>query len=163
MFLYNVPGRTVINMLPETVARLAELDNVIGIKEASGSLEQVTDVLRSCPDDFIVLSGDDFTAMPSICVGTKGVISVVSNVYPQAMAALMETALAGDLVKANELNRKLFPLMKLMFAAPSPAPAKKGAELLGKIKDGTPRLPMAPIDDATLARLQATMKELGLL
>lgn len=163
MFLYNVPGRTVVNMLPETVARLAELDNVIGIKEASGSLEQVTDVLRSCPDDFIVLSGDDFTAMPSICVGTKGVISVVSNVYPQAMAALMETALEGDLVKANELNRRLFPLMKLMFAAPSPAPAKKGAELLGKIKDGTPRLPMAPIDDATLARLQATMKDLGLL
>ncbi len=163
MFLYNVPGRTVVNMLPETVARLAELDNVIGIKEASGSLEQVTDVLRSCPDDFIVLSGDDFTAMPSICVGTKGVISVVSNVYPQAMAALMETALEGDLVKANELNRRLFPLMKLMFAAPSPAPAKKGAELLGKIKDGTPRLPMAPIDDATLARLQETMKDLGLL
>ncbi len=163
MFLYNVPGRTVVNMLPETVARLAELDNVIGIKEASGSLEQVTDVLRSCPDDFIVLSGDDFTAMPSICVGTKGVISVVSNVYPQAMAALMETALEGDLVKANELNRKLFPLMKLMFAAPSPAPAKKGAELLGKIKDGTPRLPMAPIDDDTLARLQATMKDLELL
>ncbi len=163
MFLYNVPGRTVVNMLPETVARLAELDNVIGIKEASGSLEQVTDVLRSCPDDFIVLSGDDFTAMPSICVGTKGVISVVSNVYPQAMAALMETALEGDLVKANELNRRLFPLMKLMFAAPSPAQAKKGAELLGKIKDGTPRLPMAPIDDATLARLQETMKDLGLL
>ncbi len=163
MFLYNVPGRTVVNMLPETVARLAELDNVIGIKEASGSLEQVTDVLRSCPDDFIVLSGDDFTAMPSICVGTKGVISVVSNVYPQAMAALMETALEGDLVKANELNRRLFPLMKLMFAAPSPAPAKKGAELLGKIKDGTPRLPMAPIDDDTLARLQATMKDLELL
>ncbi|WP_457576935.1 4-hydroxy-tetrahydrodipicolinate synthase [Desulfomarina sp.] len=163
MFLYNVPGRTVINMLPETVARLAELDNVIGIKEASGSLEQVTDVLRSCPDDFIVLSGDDFTAMPSICVGTKGVISVVSNVFPQAMAALMESALEGDLVKANELNRRLFPLMKLMFAAPSPAPAKKGAELLGKIKDGTPRLPMAPIDDATLARLKATMKDLGIL
>jgi 4-hydroxy-tetrahydrodipicolinate synthase len=163
VFLYNVPGRTVINMLPETVARLAELDNVIGIKEASGSLEQVTDVLRSCPDDFIVLSGDDFTAMPSICVGTKGVISVVSNVYPRAMAALMETALEGDLVKANELNRKLFPLMKLMFAAPSPAPAKKGAELLGKIKDGTPRLPMAPIDNATLEKLQATMKDLGLL
>jgi len=163
MFLYNVPGRTVINMLPETVARLAELDNVIGIKEASGSLEQVTDVLRSCPDDFIVLSGDDFTAMASIFVGTKGVISVVSNVYPQAMAVLMATALEGDLVKANELNRKLFPLMKLMFAAPSPAPAKKGVELLGKIKDGTPRLPMAPIDNATLEKLQATMKELGLL
>jgi 4-hydroxy-tetrahydrodipicolinate synthase len=163
MLLYNVPGRTVINMEPATVARLASLDNIIGIKEAAGSLEQMTDVIRSCPDDFIVLSGDDFSAMPSVLVGAKGNISVVANVYPQGMAQLMEAALAGDLKKANELHYKMYPLMKLMFAAPSPAPAKKGVELMGKIKSGLSRLPIAPIDDGTQAKLKEVMTDLGLL
>lgn len=163
MFLYNVPGRTVVNMLPQTVARLAALDNVIGIKEAAGSLEQMTDVLRFCPDDFIVFSGDDFSAMPSVCVGAHGNISVVGNVYPKGMAELMEAALDGDLKKANELHYKMYPLMKLMFAAPSPAPAKMGVELMGKIKSGLPRLPIAPIDDGTLAKLKDAMRELGLI
>lgn len=115
MFLYNVPGRTVVNMLPDTVARLAEVENIIGIKEATGSLEQVTDVIRMCPEDFIVLSGDDFTSMPSVLVGGKGVISVISNVYPSGMARMMEAALSGDLKKANELHYAMFKLMKLMF------------------------------------------------
>jgi len=115
MFLYNVPGRTVINMLPETVARLAGVENIIGIKEATGSLEQVTDVIRKCPDDFIVLSGDDFTAMPSVLIGGKGVISVVSNPYPQGMAKMMEAALDGRLAEANVLHYSMFPLMKLNF------------------------------------------------
>jgi len=163
MLLYNVPGRTVINMEPATVARLASLDNIIGIKEAAGSLEQMTDVIRSCPDDFIVLSGDDFSAMPSVLIGAKGNISVVANVYPQGMAQLMEAALAGDLKKANELHYKMYPLMKLMFAAPSPAPAKKGVELMGKIKSGLSRLPIAPIDDNTQAKLKEVMTDLGLL
>ena len=163
MLLYNVPGRTVINMEPATVARLASLDNIIGIKEAAGSLEQMTDVIRSCPDDFIVLSGDDFSAMPSVLVGAKGNISVVANVYPQGMAQLMEAALAGDLKKANELHYKMYPLMKLMFAAPSPAPAKKGVELMGKIKSGLSRLPIVPIDDGTQAKLKEVMTDLGLL
>jgi len=163
MLLYNVPGRTVVNMEPATVARLASLDNIIGIKEAAGSLEQMTDVIRSCPDDFIVLSGDDFSAMPSVLVGARGNISVVANVYPQGMAQLMEAALAGDLQKARELHYKMYPLMKLMFAAPSPAPAKKAVELMGKIKSGLPRLPIAPIDDDTLGKLKEVMTELGLL
>ncbi len=93
MFLYNVPGRTVVNILPETTARLAEIDNIIGIKEACGSLEQISDVIRLCPKDFIVLSGDDFTSMPTIMIGGKGAISVVSNLHPRAMAELMEASL----------------------------------------------------------------------
>ncbi|MBW2658524.1 MAG: 4-hydroxy-tetrahydrodipicolinate synthase [Deltaproteobacteria bacterium] len=163
MLLYNVPGRTVINIEPATVARLASLDNIIGIKEAAGSLEQMTDVIRSCPDDFIVLSGDDFSAMPSVLVGANGNISVVANVYPEGMAQLMEAALSGDLKKANELHYKMYPLMKLMFAAPSPAPAKKGVELMGKIRSGLPRLPIAPIDDGTLAKLKEVMTGMGLI
>ena len=163
MILYNVPSRTVVSMQPETVARLAEIDNIIGIKEAGGSLETVSDIIRKCPKDFIVLSGDDFTSMPSVLVGGNGVISVVSNVYPSGMAKMIEAALAGDLKKANELHYQMFDLMKMMFRVPSPAPAKKGAELLGKIQDGLPRLPMAPMDEENTERLRGIMAELGLL
>lgn len=163
MFLYNVPGRTVVNIAPETTARLAKIDNIIGIKEACGCLEQITDVIRKCPKDFIVFSGDDFTSMPTVLIGGKGVISVISNVYPQGMAQMMKAALEGDWKRANELHFQMYDLMKQMFAAPSPAPAKKGLELMGRIKDGTPRLPMAPIDEANLATLKAAMKGLQLL
>ena len=163
MFLYNVPGRTVVNMLPETVARLAEIDNIIGIKEATGSLEQGTDVLRMCPNDFIVLSGDDFTSMPLTLIGGKGVISVISNVYPKGMATMIEAALAGDLKKANELHFQMYDLMKLMFCNPNPVPAKMALELMGKIKSGLPRLPLAPIDAGSLAKLQAAMAKLELI
>ena len=163
MILYNVPGRTVVHILPETVARLAEIDNIIGIKEACGSLEQISDVIRFCPDDFILLSGDDFTCMPTIFVGGKGVISVVSNVTPREMAEMMEAALAGDIARANELHYKLFPMMKLMFSCPAPAPGKKVLELIGKIKDGTPRLPITPVDEPTLLKLQEEMSTLGMV
>ena len=161
-FLYNVPSRTVVNMAPETVARLAEIPNIIGIKEACGSLEQISDVVRMCPKDFIILSGDDFTAMPSVFIGIQGVISVVSNVEPRGMADLMEAALAGDIKKANELHYLLFPLMKTMFCSPSPGPAKKALELLGKI-DGAARLPISPLNDAALAQLKDAMKGLSLI
>ncbi len=163
MFLYNVPGRTSINMLPETVARLAGVKNIIGIKEACGSLQQISDIIRLCPPKFIVLSGDDFTSMPTVFIGGKGVISVASNVDPKGMADLMEAALAGDLKKANKLHYHLFPLMNAMFCAPNPVPAKKGVELMGKIKDGLPRLPLSAIDDAALGKLSAAMKSAKLI
>ena len=163
VILYNVPSRTVTDMAPETVARLAKIDNIIGIKEASASLQQITEVIRQCPDDFIVLSGDDFTCMPTVFVGGKGVISVTSNVHPRGMADLMEAALAGDIKKANEIHYSLYPLMTSMFSAPNPVPAKKGAELLGKIKDGLPRLPLTAIDDKSLETLSAAMKNAGIL
>jgi 4-hydroxy-tetrahydrodipicolinate synthase len=163
MFLYNVPGRTAINMLPETVARLAKVKNIIGIKEACGSLQQISDVIRLCPPKFIVLSGDDFTSMPTVFIGGKGVISVTSNVDPKGMADLMEASLAGDLKKANKIHYRLFPLMNAMFCAPNPVPAKKGVELMGKIKDGLPRLPLSAIDDAALVKLTAAMKDAGLI
>lgn len=163
MFLYNVPGRTAINMTPETVARLSRIDNIIGIKEACGSLEQISDILRLCPEDFILLSGDDFTAMPTVLVGGKGVISVISNVYPKGMAQMMEASLAGDLKRANNLNFRMYPLMKALFCAPNPVPAKMGVELLGRIRSGLPRLPLAPLDEAGVEKLKAAMTGLELL
>lgn len=163
MFLYNVPSRTVANMMPETVARCAKLKNVIGIKEATGSLNQISEVIRLCPDDFIVLSGDDFTSMPTVLIGGKGVISVTSNVAPRAMADLMEAALAGDLEKANKIHYLLFPLMGTMFCYPSPAPAKKALELMGKIQSAEVRLPMTQMDGPSLEKLKEAMRSLGLI
>ena len=163
IILYNVPSRTVTNMEPATVARLAELPGIIGIKEASGSLNQISAIIRSCPDNFILLSGDDFTCMPTTLVGGKGVISVTSNIEPAGIATMMEAALAGDLEKANKIHYRLFGLMETMFCYSSPAPAKKALELTGKIKSGEVRLPMTQMDEASLAKLTAEMKTVGLL
>ncbi len=163
MVLYNVPGRTVTNMLPATVARLAKVANVIGIKEACGSLNQVSELVQLCPKEFIILSGDDFTAMPTVLIGGKGVISVVSNLEPGKMARMMEAALAGDLPRANALHYELFSLMGAMFCYPSPAPAKKGLQLLGRITSDEVRLPMTQMDEASLERLKKDMRGVGLL
>ncbi|WP_028579455.1 4-hydroxy-tetrahydrodipicolinate synthase [Desulfogranum japonicum] len=163
MILYNVPGRTVTNMAPETVARLAKLPNVIGIKEACGCLNQVSRVIQLCPDDFIVLSGDDFTAMPTVLIGGKGVISVVSNILPGKTAAMMEAALQGDLAKARELHYELFNLMGAMFCYPSPAPAKRALKLMGKIQSDEVRLPMTQMDEKSEGILRSCMQELGLI
>lgn len=163
MFLYNVPGRTVVHILPQTVARLAEIPNIIGIKEACASLEQISDVIRFCPDDFILVSGDDFTSMPTVFIGGKGVISVVSNVDPGGMARIMEAALNGDAKAANEEHYRLFPLMKLMFMYPSPAAPKKALQLLGRMTDSTPRLPMTGADEATTEALKQELGRLGML
>jgi 4-hydroxy-tetrahydrodipicolinate synthase len=163
MVLYNVPGRTVTNMAPATVARLAELPNVIGIKEACGCLNQISEIIRICPKDFIVLSGDDFTAMPTTLIGGKGVISVTANVAPKAMSELMEAALNGNLAQAKEIHYQLFPLMGSMFCYPSPAPAKKGLHLMGKIASPEIRLPMTEMDEPSLNKLIAAMQQVGLI
>ncbi|NQS71357.1 MAG: 4-hydroxy-tetrahydrodipicolinate synthase [Desulfobulbaceae bacterium] len=163
MLLYNVPGRTVTNMLPATVARLAQLPQVIGIKEASGSLTQISELLMLCPRDFIILSGDDFSALPSLYLGVRGVISVVSNLMPDKMVRLVDAAFKKDLDTANRLHFQLFDLMGAMFCYPSPAPAKKGLELMGKITSGEVRLPLVGMDAASLERLQKDMRQLGLI
>ncbi|MEJ2269010.1 MAG: 4-hydroxy-tetrahydrodipicolinate synthase [Desulfobulbaceae bacterium] len=163
IILYNVPSRTSSNIMPQTVARLAEIDAVVGIKEASGDLNQISEVIRLCPQDFAVLSGDDFTSMPTVLIGGTGVISVTSNVAPKDMAQMMDAALAGDLTKAKQLHYKLFPLMQAMFYETNPVPAKKSLELMGKIKSGTPRLPLYPMNDEILVRLKAALADYGLI
>ena len=163
MILYNVPSRTSSNVLPATVARLAEIDNIVGIKEATGSLNQVSEVIMLCPDDFAVMSGDDFTSMATVLVGGTGVISVTSNVAPRDMADMMEAALAGDVAKANELHYKLFPLMQAMFYDSNPVPAKTSLQLMGKIKSASPRLPLCSMDDAGLAKLKGALTAYGLI
>ena len=163
IILYNVPSRTSSNILPQTVARLAQINNIVGIKEATADLNQISEVIRLCPADFSVLSGDDFTSMPTVLIGGTGVISVTSNVAPRDMAEMMEAALAGDVAKAKQMHYKLFPLMQAMFYDTNPVPAKKSLELMGKIKSGTPRLPLCSIDDDNLTRLKGALSDYGLV
>jgi 4-hydroxy-tetrahydrodipicolinate synthase len=161
--MYNVPSRTSINMLPETVARCAEIDNIVGIKEATGNLNQVSEVIRLCPDNFAVMSGDDFTSMATVAIGGTGVISVTSNVAPKEMAEMMDLALAGDMAAARKIHYRLFPLMQAMFFDTNPVPAKTALFLMGKIKSGAPRLPLYTMGDAALEKMKKVMSTFGLI
>ncbi|MGV1100902.1 4-hydroxy-tetrahydrodipicolinate synthase [Thiovibrio sp. JS02] len=163
IILYNVPSRTSVNMLPETVARCAKIKNIVGVKEATADLNQISQVIRLCPKDFAVLSGDDFTSMATVAIGGTGVISVTSNVAPKEMAGMMDAALAGDYGKARELHYKLFPLMGAMFIETNPTPAKTALELMGKIRSGAPRLPLYKMGDANVEKLRKVLAECGLL
>ncbi|MDD6181950.1 MAG: 4-hydroxy-tetrahydrodipicolinate synthase [Desulfovibrionaceae bacterium] len=161
---YNVPGRTGCNMLPATVARLAnELPTIVGIKEATGNLAQVSDVLEQCPESFAVLSGDDFTALPSMMMGGAGVISVTSNIAPAKMAAMCEAQRKGDYAAARRLHFELCPLHRAMFVETNPIPVKTAAALMGLMPELEFRLPLCPMQEANLARLKGVMKDSGLL
>jgi len=159
IILYNVPGRTSVNILPETTAKLAEIPNIVAIKEACGSIKQITEVIMRVPSDFTVLSGDDFTALATVLLGGKGVISVAANVMPKEMSQLMESALNGDVATAKDLNLKLYPLFKGMFIETNPVPAKFALWLMGKIETPEVRLPLAPLSDASLESLKTLLKD----
>jgi len=163
IILYNVPSRTSVNMLPETVARCAQIPNIVGIKEATGDLNQISEVIRLCPDDFAVLSGDDFTSMATVAIGGKGVISVTSNVAPADMSAMMDAALTGDFTKARQLHYKMLPLMQSMFFDTNPVPAKTTLTMMGKIKGANPRLPLCEMTGAKLDNLKKVISDYGLI
>lgn len=159
IILYNVPGRTSVSLAPETVARLAKIKNIIGIKEATGNMKQVTEIIRLCGNKFLVFSGDDFTAYPTMALGGVGVISVAANVLPKEMATLMNHCLKGNWEKARKLHLKLYPMFKAMFFETNPVPAKTALALMGKISSGEVRLPLAPMSEANLERLKAVLAE----
>lgn len=160
---YNVPGRTGCNLLPATIGRLAhELPNIVGIKEATGNLTQVSDVLESCPDHFQVLSGDDFTVLPLLSLGGAGVISVTSNVAPAKMAGLYNAFAKGDMEKARELHFGLMPLNRAMFMETNPLPVKTALAFMGRMEREF-RLPMCPMSAAHEADLRATLAQADLL
>jgi len=163
LILYNVPSRTAIDMAAATVARCAEVDNIVGIKEATGDMNRACDVIRRCPKNFAVLSGDDFTSLSLVLLGGTGVISVTSNVNPKGMSDLMSAALAGDVAKAREIQYRLFPLMGAMFYDTNPVPAKKALELMGKIKSGTPRQPLWQMGEEPMNRMKAVLKEMNMI
>ncbi|MCD6548523.1 MAG: 4-hydroxy-tetrahydrodipicolinate synthase [Thermodesulfobacterium sp.] len=159
IILYNVPGRTGVNLLPDTTARLSQIENIVAIKEACGDIKQVTELVLKCSKDFTILSGDDFTAYATVMLGGKGVISVAANVMPKEMSQLMESALNGDVTKAQELNLRLYPLYKAMFVETNPVPAKTALWLMGKIETPEVRLPLAQLTEKSLETLKIILKE----
>lgn len=160
--LYNVPGRTGSNVLPETVARLAEIKNIVGIKEASGNVEQISDIVRLCGPDFVVLSGDDALTLPILAVGGVGVISVVANILPGPVAELCRSFAQGDLKRAKELHHYLASLTKALFLETNPIPVKTAAGLLGMCSPEL-RLPLCPMSDSNLQKLKRVLADYGLL
>ncbi|MCD6486914.1 MAG: 4-hydroxy-tetrahydrodipicolinate synthase [Syntrophobacterales bacterium] len=160
--LYNVPGRTGINLLPETDARLSKISNIAGIKEASGDLKQISKIVELCVDDFFVLSGDDFTVLPILAVGGKGVISVVSNIIPEDMAAMIDAFDEGSLDKAREFHYRMRPVMDACFLETNPVPVKAALAMMGKIEYET-RLPLCRMSDVTYGKLKQIMTDYGLI
>ena len=160
--LYNVPGRTACDMLPETVARLAEIERVVGIKEATGDMRRAADVIAAAGDRITVVSGDDFTAFGLMALGGRGVISVVSNVGPARVAAMWRAAKRGDLASARAVHLELMPLMNLLFIEPNPIPVKAALELMGVIGPEL-RLPLTPCTPGLRARIADDLKGRGLL
>ena len=159
---YNVPGRTAGDLLPETCARLAELPEVVAIKEATANMARAVDIREKCGDWLALLSGDDFTIAPFIAVGGVGVISVSSNVAPRLVADLVSAALAGQREKAMALQLKLNPLHRLLFVESNPIPLKAALEMMGRCADEL-RLPLTPLADAHRPALRAVLQDLELL
>jgi 4-hydroxy-tetrahydrodipicolinate synthase len=162
LVLYNVPGRTAANIEPATLARLAEIPNIIAVKEASGNISQIAEVCATVPDDFLVFSGDDAITIPVAALGGAGVISVVSNEIPQEMAELTRCALEGDWKKARTLQRKFLPLMQANFIESNPMPVKCVLAMMGKIEENY-RLPMVKVRPETRAKLERITRACGVI
>ncbi len=162
MIVYNVPGRTVVNMNNDTVLRLAEIPNIIGIKEASGDIGRMVELLNRVPEDFAVYSGDDPTGMAAMLCGAHGVITVAGNVAPKLFADMCRAALTGNLAEARALNAKLVPLYQEMFCEPSPAAPKWALEKLGLCSRAV-RLPMVSLSEVGQARVSAALQKLQLI
>jgi 4-hydroxy-tetrahydrodipicolinate synthase len=158
--LYNIPGRTAVNLRPTVTLRLASHQNVMGIKEASGDLKQVMDILRERPDDFTVLSGDDWLTLPVIAAGGDGLISVTSNEVPAAMTALVNLLLSGNIENARTWHYRLLPLMDANFLETNPAPVKAALHAMGRIQNVL-RLPLLPVSESTVAALRAALRDAG--
>jgi 4-hydroxy-tetrahydrodipicolinate synthase len=161
IILYNVPSRTSVNLLPDTVIRLSKIENIKGIKEASGSIDQVTDILRSVPMDFCVLSGDDVMTLPIIAIGGHGVISTVSNVAPKDMVLMADYCFKNDYKSAQKLNFKLLPLIHAMFIETNPIPVKKALNIMGFIENEI-RLPLSAPLGVDIEKIKIALKEFGI-
>jgi 4-hydroxy-tetrahydrodipicolinate synthase len=161
MVLYNIPSRCVVSMTPETIARLARIPQVVAVKEATGSMDQASEVLARC--DLVVLSGDDSLTLPLMALGAKGVISVVANLVPKDVKRLTSAMLAGDLEAGRAAHRKLFPLCRAMFVETSPIPIKTAMKWAGLLESDEKRLPLTDLSAAGAETLRRAMKEYGLI
>lgn len=159
---YNIPGRTGSNIEPSTMARLAEIDNIVGVKEAAGSIDQVLNIIAACGDKLAVLSGEDSLTFSMMTLGGKGVISTAANVVPKEMAELANLCLSNQWEKAAQLQLTLLPLIRVLFIETNPIPLKTALSLMGKCELEL-RLPLVPMAEANAAKLKATLKDCGLI
>ena len=162
IILYNVPGRTGVNMLPETVARLARIPNIIGLKDATADLKQASYTFQMVPEDFIILSGEDALVYPLMAIGGRGVISVVSNVAPGEMSGMCRRYLEGDIDGARALHHQLLPLCDAMFTETNPIPVKGALAMMGRMSDEV-RLPLVPLSEKASIRVREAITDFGLL
>ena len=162
VILYNVPGRTSANIEPGTLARLADVPNIAGVKEASGNISQIADVLNAVPESFLVFSGDDAITLPVVALGGVGIISVASNEIPAEMAAMTRAALNNDWTTARSIHRKYLPLMQANFIESNPLPVKAALAMMGKLEE-VYRLPLLPMRRDTRSKLQKIATEVGLI
>lgn len=162
IILYTVPGRTKVNIEPETTKRLAEIPNIVGIKDASGNLDQIMRVIKECGDKITVLSGEDALNYSIISLGGEGAISVVSNPAPKLMAEFIHSALDGNFEKARELHYQLYPLFKVLFIETNPSPAKAALNMMG-MPAGNPRLPLVPVTEESREKIRRVLQELNIL
>ncbi len=162
IILYNVPGRTSVNMLPETTARLSKIKNIVGIKEATGDLLQVSETIKLCGDSFTVISGDDANTLPIMAIGGKGVISVTANILPDKIAALCKACLEKDFDEARKLPYQLLDQNNMMFIETSPVPVKTALSLMGKIADEI-RLPLTPLGESSLSKLKNLLNKMKII
>ena len=160
MVIYNVPGRTVVSMSNDTILRLAEIPNIVGVKEASGNIGKNIELINSVPEGFVVLSGDDPTGLPFMLCGGHGVVTVAANVAPKLFADMCQAALEGDIATARRLNEQLIPIYNTMFCEPSPAAPKWGLSLLGKCEPHV-RLPLVALTEAGQAKVRAALEKSG--
>ena len=160
MIIYNVPGRTVVSMSNDTILRLAEIPNIVGVKEASGNIGNNIELINSVPEGFAVLSGDDPTGLPFMLCGGHGVVTVAANVAPKLFADMCRAALEGDIATARRLNEQLIPIYNTMFCEPSPAAPKWGLSLLGKCEPHV-RLPLVALTEAGQAKVRAALEKSG--
>jgi 4-hydroxy-tetrahydrodipicolinate synthase len=162
IILYNVPPRTNVNIDPATVRRLAEIENIIGVKEASGNISQITQVIQQVPEEFLVLSGDDALTLPLAAMGGRGIISVASNVIPAEMTQLSQLCLAGNFAEARAMQRKWMPLLEVNFIETNPTPVKAAMAEMGLLEPVF-RLPLVPPRTENLAKIRAVLESLALL
>jgi len=162
LILYNVPGRTVADLDNDTALRLAEIPNIVGIKDATGKIDRICDLVERAPKDFALYSGDDMTALAFMLLGGHGVISVTANVAPRAMHEMCASALAGDAHRAREINARLLGLHRDLFCEANPIPVKWAVAQLGRIEEGI-RLPLTPLSASCHERVLAAMRQAGVL
>jgi 4-hydroxy-tetrahydrodipicolinate synthase len=162
LVLYNIPGRTSVNMLPATVARLASIRNIVAIKEGSASLQQVSEIIQACGERITVLSGDDPLTLPMMAIGAKGVITVTANIVPRDMAAMVDAFAGAKLDEAMRLHYRLYPLSMALFYETNPIPVKEALAMMGKIQPEL-RLPLCPMSADNRDKLARALKDYGLI